>query len=261
MIPLAVENLSFAYDAGLVLDKVSFAIQPGSITSILGPNGSGKTTLLKLLLGLQKPLSGDIKIFGKNLDTMTLTERAHKLAYVPQKHNAIFAYKVIDVIAMGRLPYSGIFCRVSDTDYQMAEQSMQKMGIEHLANRSYTGISGGEQQLVLVARALVQQAEILILDEPIAGLDYGNQLLLLEQLRNLARSGITCIKTTHYPEHALWTSDQAIFLKAGKVIASGKSEEIINSASLKMLYNANIKVIETNTGAHIMRTCVPEFNN
>lgn len=262
MQPLTVENLSFAYDTGkLVLDNVSFSILPGSVTSILGPNGSGKTTLLKLLLGLQKPLTGSVKVFDRDLTSMSLTERARKLAYVPQKHSAVFSYRVADVVAMGRLPFAGIFCRVSDDDYQLAFQSMQKLGIEHLADRSYTGISGGEQQLVMVARALVQQADILILDEPVAGLDYGNQLMLLEHLRNLARSGITCIKTTHYPEHALWTSDQAVFLKAGKIVATGNSAEIINPEMLKTLYNVNVRVVETNTGAHTIRTCVPEFNS
>ncbi len=262
MFPVTVDNLSFAYNTGTsVLRNVSCTIEPGTLTSILGPNGSGKTTLLKLILGLQKPAQGRILICGRDLAELSLKERAQKMAYVPQRHNAVFSYKVIDVVALGRLPFSGLFCRISDHDYQLARGSLERLGVGHLAERPYTAISGGEQQLALVARALVQQAEILILDEPISGLDYGNQLLLLEQLRNLARSGITCIKTTHYPEHALWTSDNAIFLKEGQIIAAGKAEEIINSAMLKKLYNANIKVIETNTGAHKLRTCVPEFDN
>lgn len=262
MLPVEVENLCFAYNpATPVLKNVSFTIAPGTLTSILGPNGSGKTTLLKLILGLQKRSSGRISIYGQDLDILSLKERALKMAYVPQRHNAVFSYKVIDVVAMGRLPYSGIFCRITDHDYQLANACLKRLGVDYLAERPYTAISGGEQQLALVARALVQQADILILDEPISGLDYGNQLLLLEQLRNLARSGITCIKTTHYPEHALWTSDNAIFLKDGQILAAGKAEDIINSAMLKQLYNASIKVIETNTGAHKLRTCVPEFDN
>ncbi|NCB37478.1 MAG: ABC transporter ATP-binding protein [Erysipelotrichia bacterium] len=261
MLPLEVENLNFAYETRNILENISFTIQPGTVTSILGPNGSGKTTLLKLLLGLHKPANGTIKIFGNNLNEITLVERARKMAYVPQRHNAIFSYKVRDVVAMGRLPYSGIFCHLNDADFEHAQLCMNKLGIEHLAERPYTEISGGEQQLALIARALTQEAKILVLDEPVAGLDYGNQLLLLKQLRNLARSGITCIKTTHYPEHALWTSDRAIFLKAGKIIAAGRSEEIINPEMLKILYNADIMVIETNTGAHKIRTCVPEFDS
>jgi iron complex transport system ATP-binding protein len=260
MLPISVTGLNFSYLPGQpVLEEVSFEIQPGCITSILGPNGSGKTTLLKLLLGLKKPDTGCINIFEKSLDSMPLQERARRLAYVPQKHSAIFSYKAIEVVAMGRLPYAGLFCRVTGKDRDLAMQNMQKLGISHLADRSYTEISGGEQQLVLVARALTQGADILILDEPVAGLDYGNQLMLLKHLRNLAGSGITCIKTTHYPEHALWTSDYAIFLKRGRVVASGNSEKIITSEMLANIYGTAIRVIETNTGANKIRTCVPEF--
>ncbi|HNS09734.1 MAG TPA: ABC transporter ATP-binding protein [Candidatus Ozemobacteraceae bacterium] len=257
---IAVENLCFHYDSRKpVLDSLSFTIEAGSVTSILGPNGSGKTTLLKLLLGLKQPVSGTILIAGRPIDQIPLAERAKLLAYVPQQHSPIFSYKSLDVAAMGRVPHAGIFCSLKKNDLEIARQNMARLGIEHLADRPYTEISGGEQQLVLIARALSQGAGILILDEPVAGLDYGNQLLLLKHLRNLAGSGITCIKTTHYPEHALWTSDQAIFIKNGRVAACGSSEKIINSEMLQQIYGAKINVIETNAGAYKIRTCVPEF--
>jgi len=261
MQPIMVESLSFAYGKTTVLRDVTLDISPGTLTSILGPNGSGKTTLLKVILGLFKPSTGTIKICGRNLTEIPLNERARLMAYVPQRHQAMFAYSVLDVVAMGRMPFSGLFCRISDTDYDLAAECLKRLNIGPLADRPYTEISGGEQQLALIARALVQKAEILILDEPVAGLDYGNQLMLLEQLRNLAVSGITCLKTTHYPEHALWTSDNAIFLRDGRVIASGRAEEIINSEMLFKLYGARIIVAETNTGTHKMRTCVPDFGN
>ncbi|HNX78181.1 MAG TPA: ABC transporter ATP-binding protein, partial [Candidatus Rifleibacterium sp.] len=165
MLPIEVENLCFAYHPQKpVLHDVSFTIQPGSVTSILGPNGSGKTTLLKLLLGLQQPGSGSIKVCGRDMQQITLAERARRMAYVPQQHNAVFAFRSEDVVAMGRLPDSGLFCRISSSDRQMAQQNMKKLGILHLAECPYTEISGGEQQLVLLARALTQGAEILILD-------------------------------------------------------------------------------------------------
>jgi len=259
---ITVENLCFHYDRRKpVLDNLSFTIETGSVTSILGPNGSGKTTLLKLLLGLKQPVSGTVVIAGRPLDQIPLAERAQLLAYVPQQHSPIFSYKSLDVVAMGRVPHTGIFCSLKKADIEIARQNMARLGIEYLADRPYTEISGGEQQLVLVARALSQGAGILVLDEPVAGLDYGNQLLLLKQLRNLAGSGITCIKTTHYPEHALWTSDQAIFIKNGRVVACGRSEEIINSEMLQQIYGARINVLETNAGAHKIRTCVPEFTD
>ncbi len=261
MQPISVENLSFAYKPGkTILENISFSIRSGCITSVLGPNGSGKTTLLKLLLGLNQPTSGTIRIFDRNITDMSFSERARRLAYVPQQHKAVFSYKVADIAAMGRLPHSGIFCQITAADEKIARENLEKMGILHLAECSYTEISGGEQQLVLIARALSQGADILILDEPVAGLDYGNQLLLLKHLRNLAGSGITCIKTTHYPEHALWTSDDSIFLKNGRIAACGNSNQIIDSEMLQSIYGTRINVIETNTGAHKMRTCVPEFD-
>lgn len=260
MFPISVENLGFAWGSHRVLDNLSFKIEPGTVTSILGPNGSGKTTLLKLMLGFLKPLNGKIKLGSDDIADLDLATRAKKMAYVPQRHSAVFSYKVLDVVALGRIPYANIFCRITDADYQLAANSLAQLGISTLAERPYTDISGGEQQLVLIARALVQQAEILIMDEPVSGLDYGNQLMLLKQLRKLSQSGITCIKTTHYPEHALWTSDRAIFIKSGKIIAAGNSVDIINSATLKELYNADINIVESEAGSHKMRTCVPVFD-
>lgn len=260
MHPLRVENLSFSWGPHKTINEVSFSIEAGTVTSILGPNGSGKTTLLKLMLGFLKPLSGRVMLGDQDLASLDLTMRAKKMAYVPQRHSAVFAYRVLDVVTLGRVPYSNIFCRITDKDYQLAGECLDQLGIAHLAGRSYTEISGGEQQLVLIARALVQQAEILIMDEPVSGLDYGNQLMLLKQLRRLSQSGITCVKTTHYPEHALWTSDRAIFIRAGKILAAGNSTDIINPNNLKELYNADIRVLESDAGSHKMRTCVPVFD-
>lgn len=257
---LSAENLSFAWGRKKVIDSVSFAIEPGTVTSILGPNGSGKTTLLRLLLGFLKPLSGKVHLGDSDLSTISLSERAKKMAYVPQRHTAVFAYRVLDVVALGRVPYANIFCRIGENDYRLAAETLEQLGISHLSERPYTEISGGEQQLVLIARALVQQADILIMDEPVSGLDYGNQLMLLRQLRRLSQAGITCIKTTHYPEHALWTSDHAIFIKQGQIVASGASSQIINSKTLKELYNADISILESNAGSHKMRACVPIFD-
>lgn len=260
MYPLKVENLSFAWGAKMTIDDVTFSIEAGTVTSILGPNGSGKTTLLKLMLGFLKPISGRVILGEHDLATLDLAMRAKKMAYVPQRHTAVFSYRVLDIVVLGRIPYSNVFCKITDNDYQLASECLNQLGIGHLAERSYTEISGGEQQLVLIARALVQQAEILIMDEPVSGLDYGNQLMLLKQLRRLAQNGITCVKTTHYPEHALWTSDRAIFVRAGKIIATGNSADIINSSTLKDLYNADIRILESEAGSQKMRTCVPVFD-
>ncbi len=255
---LKVTDLSFSYgNESKVIDNISFKIDAGSVVSILGPNGSGKTTLLKLILGLLEPQAGIIEVFQTKLTSLSLKERAKKLAYVPQKHKAVFAYKVIDIVAMGKLPYSGVFCTTSQKDYIEAAEMLDKMNLKHLSERPYNEISGGEQQLVMICRALLQRAEILILDEPVTGLDYGNQLMLLKKLKELSQTGITCIMTTHYPEHALWTSDHSIFLKKGKIVAGGKTDNIITGEMLYKLYNVNIKIIKTSINESNISTCVP----
>lgn len=260
MHPITVENLSFSYaPTAPILKDVSFKIEPNTVVSILGPNGSGKTTLLKLLLGLLKPSSGNIAVFGQNLKELSLKERAKKLAYVPQKHKAVFAYKVLEVVAMGKLPYSGVFCNTTKAHYEEAEQILEKMGLTHLKDRHYNEISGGEQQLTMICRALLQNAEILILDEPVTGLDYGNQLMLLKKLKDLSQDGVTCIMTTHYPEHALWTSSHSIFLKKGEIVSMGETPNIVNTELLYELYNAQIRVLNTEINQVNIATCVPIF--
>ncbi|MGM0601194.1 MAG: ABC transporter ATP-binding protein [Candidatus Rifleibacteriota bacterium] len=260
MFPLEVNNLSFSYGKHQVLSDLSFSIDQGTITTILGPNGSGKTTLLKCLLGLLSSDNGTIKLYGRDSASIPPMEKSKILAYVPQKHSAAFAYNVIDVVAMGRHPWSGLFSGLSGNDMDIALEYLEKLNIVHLADRPYTRISGGEQQLVLIARALTQQANVLIMDEPVSGLDYGNQILLLEKMRELARDGITCINTSHYPEHALWTADKAIFLKKGKLLVEGEAHKIINSENLKDLYRASIRVIETTNANGPIKTCIPDFN-
>ncbi len=260
MKPIEIKNLKFGYNKErLVLDNINLSFEPNTITSVLGPNGSGKTTMLKLILGLIKPADGEIFVFGTELKQIPLKERAKLLAYVPQKHNAVFDYKVIDVCAMGRAAYSGVFSSVSKKDLEIAMQSLEKMRISHLADKPYTQISGGEQQMVLIARALAQQAKILILDEPVTGLDYGNQIRLLKTLRDLSNEGITCIKTTHYPEHALWTSGHAVFMRKGKVLASGNTSEIVNSDNLRAIYDTEIVVLQRPIDENSVSTCVPLF--
>lgn len=260
MYPIKVENLSFAYnEARPILKNLSFNIEEQKIVSILGPNGSGKTTLLKSLLGLLTPSEGKISIFGEPLSSLSLKERARKLAYVPQKHKAVFAYKVLEVVAMGKLPYSGVFCTTTQAHYDEAEQILEKMGLSYLKDRHYNEISGGEQQLAMICRALLQEAEILVLDEPVTGLDYGNQLMLLKKLKELSAAGVTCVMTTHYPEHALWTSTHSIFLKNGQLVAEGETENIINTDMLYELYNAQIRVLNTEINQVNIATCVPIF--
>lgn len=251
-----IKKLCFGYSKEKpLLEGIDLDIENGAVTSILGPNGSGKTTLLKLILGLLEPVSGDIFVCGRNLKEIPFKERARILAYVPQKHSAVFDYKVIDVCAMGRVAYTGIFSGVGREDLRIAMECLERMEISHLADKPYTKLSGGQQQMVIIARALAQQAKILVLDEPVTGLDYGNQISLLKLLKELASEGITCIKTTHYPEHALWTSGNAIFMKNGAIIAKGPTEQVVTSENLKAIYNTDIVLMKHPENG--ITTCVP----
>lgn len=258
MVKLKVENLTYSYSKDKkIIDDISFQIEESTVTAILGPNGSGKTTLLKLLLGLLHKDSGSIFVGDKELESFSLKEKAKLMAYVPQKHKVVFAYKVIDLIAMGKLPYSGIFCMNSKQDYYEANEILEKMGLEYLANCDFNSLSGGEQQLVVICRALLQNASILVLDEPVTGLDYGNQILLLKKIKDLAKNGITCIMTTHYPEHALWSSDNSIFLKKGKILSMGKSDTVITKENLFEIYKVDINILKTELNGNSILTCVP----
>jgi iron complex transport system ATP-binding protein len=229
-------HISYAYRSTAVLQDISLKLRLGETVSLLGPNGSGKTTLLKILLGLKRPRSGQVLLDGKPLPQVSPRMKATKLAYVPQDHAMAFPYRVLDVVLMGRLPHIGFFSGYRAEDHGQVLQALEKMGIAHLALRPYNEISGGERQLVLIARALAQGARTLIMDEPVSGLDYGNQLLLLSRLRSLSEEGYAVLHSTHYPDHALLISTRVLMLKNGRLIADGKPQDIINEENILGLY-------------------------
>jgi iron complex transport system ATP-binding protein len=233
---LEVCHVSYAYRARAVLLDISLKLQVGETVSLLGPNGSGKTTLLKILLGLKQPGSGQVLLDGKPLRGQHPRQVATRLAYVPQDHAMIFPYRVLDVVLMGRLPHLGFFNAYRTEDYALAQQALEKMGVAHLAERPYNEISGGERQLVLIARALAQGAQTLIMDEPVSGLDYGNQLLLLSRLRTLSEQGYAVLHSTHYPDHAQLISTRVLMLKGGRLVADGKPQDVINEENILSLY-------------------------
>ncbi len=255
---ISVDHITFGYTRLPVLEDVSLAVAPGEVVCLLGPNGSGKTTLLKLLLGLTRPWQGQVRLDGRPVTAIAPRQRARRIAYVPQIHLAAFGYRVLDVVLMGRMPHKPFFFRFGAADRKMALKALDRLSIGHLKDRPYTGISGGERQLVLIARALVQAADIFIMDEPANGLDYGNQVRLLERIADLARDGYTFIKTTHFPDHALWVSDRVIMLENGRVVAEGTAGEVVTQANLYRLYNTCVDVIELEGGG---RVCVPETFN
>lgn len=254
MAVLRAEHIGFAYADIPVLNDVSFSVAKGELVSVLGPNGCGKTTLLKVLLGLFAPQAGRVFLHGEAVDRIGRKRLARQVAYVPQVHRASFAYPVLDVVMMGRMPHKSFFSHFSKEDEEAALGALEKAGILHLRDKLYTRISGGERQLTLIARALAQGARIFILDEPLNGLDYGNQLKLLEQLHELCGDGYTFVKSTHFPDHAFWVSDHVIMLKNGVVHGDGPPNDVITQKNLYELYGAKVLVLPY---AENFRICVP----
>jgi len=252
---VTVDQVSFSYNGTTVLDDVSLSVGSGDILSVLGPNGSGKTTLLKLILGLHKPGKGRVYLEGRPVKSLLSKDLARSIAYVPQVHRIAFAFRMLDVVIMGRIPHKPFFFRYSKNDEHLAESSMERLGILHLKDRPYTAVSGGERQLCLIARSLTQGAHTFVMDEPVSGLDYGNQIRLLSIIRDLSKEGYTFIQSTHFPDHALWMAGQVMMLNKGRVVAEGKAEEAITSEALSTLYRVPMDVTRTTCGVAV---CVPK---
>ncbi|MCH3962627.1 MAG: ABC transporter ATP-binding protein [Solobacterium sp.] len=241
-----------------VLDHVSFQIHSGEILSILGPNGGGKTTLLKCMLGFLKFTSGYAEYDGHDLSAIKQTEFWQKAAYVPQAKSQTFPYLVKETVLLGRSPYLNLFQMPNAEDKRIAQKAMERTGITALAEKSCAEISGGELQLVLIARALAAQPELLVMDEPETGLDFRNQLLVLEMIEKLSKEdGISVIFNTHYPEHALEVSDHTLLLmKNGKSIF-GETKKILNEQNMSEAFGVKIKIIEEEINGRKHSTILP----
>jgi iron complex transport system ATP-binding protein len=233
---IQVDSLSFSYNRTPLIDGLSLTIDEGGVVALLGPNGSGKTTLLKLILGLLKPRQGVIRLHGKDIRDYPRRELARQLAYVPQVHREAFGFQVFDVVLMGRMPHNSFFAHYGSKDEQIVWDALEKMEILHLAKRPYTEISGGERQLTLVARALAQGVRVFVMDEPTNGLDYGNQVRLLERVGRLADDGYTFIFTSHHPEHALAIADRVVMMQSGAIIRDGAPLTTVTPGKLAELY-------------------------
>lgn len=248
-----IENISFSYpgSAKKVLKEASLQLKAGEILSILGPNGAGKTTLLNCMAGLLSVDSGTIQICGEDITSMDKRKIASLIGYVPQTHTPAFDYKVLDFVLMGRAPKIGMFGRPNKEDEVRCMDILRDMRIDHLAERSYLDISGGERQQVLIARTIVQEPKAILFDEPTAHLDYGNQHRVLKLIRQMAGKGYSIVITTHNPDHALLLGDQAAIVTRAGTILSGSTEEIITESSLCELYETDLKLMEV---AEIQRT-------
>jgi iron complex transport system ATP-binding protein len=253
---LAVENLAFGFPGRSVGRDLSFALADGEILCVLGPNGSGKTTLFRTLLGLLPAQGGSIALDGAALERLPRAAIARRIGYVPQAHAGYFAYSVREMVLMGRTAHLGAFGTPSLRDRALADAALETLGITALAERPFTEISGGERQLTLIARALAQEAQLLIMDEPTASLDFGNQVRVLERLEQLAARGITVLFSTHDPDHAFLCAQRALLLAEGRVLALGPPLEVIRSDTLERMYRISVRVVATGDGGH---SCLPSL--
>ncbi|MBB3171072.1 ABC transporter ATP-binding protein [Parvibacter caecicola] len=252
---IEVTNLSFAYGNREVLRDLNFSIPDGCLVNVLGPNGVGKSTLFRCILGLNPHYSGSILVNGKDLRALSVRQRAREISYIPQSHASVYDYEVIDVVLMATGSELKLLGTPGPEQLQRAHAALERIGIEHLAHRTYTQISGGEQQLVLIARALAQNARTIIMDEPTSALDYGNTVRVLSCVRQLAREGLSIVQSTHNPDHAFLYSDQTMVLSEGRLRAFGDPKDVITSELISELYHVEVEV--NSLYGDKVRVCVP----
>lgn len=246
---LAAEALAIGYPGRTVGSGFALELRAGEVLALLGPNGGGKTTLLKTLLGLLPARGGTVLWEGRPLQQLSVRERAQRLGYVPQGHASPFAFTVEDLVLMGRTAHAGLFARPSRRDREAVHQAIERMGIAHLAARPATQISGGERQLALIARALAQQPRAVLLDEPTASLDFGNQGKVLREIRRLAADGLAVLFSTHDPNQAARHADHALLVRDGGTLAAGPVGEVLTKDRLEALYDAGVDELQGAEGA------------
>ncbi len=237
---IEVEKLCFSYGRREVLRDVSFTARPGELTLVLGPNGVGKSTLFRCILGLLQDWKGSIRVEGADVRTLRVRELARRVAYIPQSHYPTFNYSAFDMVLMGTTRRTSPFVSPGKKEREAAMEAMEAAGAAYLRDRSYHRLSGGEQQLVLIARALAQDTRVLLMDEPAANLDYGNQLRLMEQVRALAERGYLILLNSHNPQHALDYAHRVLAIRDGRTRAFGKPGEVLTPELIRELYGVEV---------------------
>lgn len=239
-----------------MLKDISFQAEYGEFLSVLGPNGVGKSTLFRCMLGLLSPSTGDTFIDNTPISAMSAGTLARKIAYIPQSHYPSFNFSVFDMVLMGTTAQTNTFSSPKKQEIAQAEAALNKLGLSHLKNRGYGNISGGEQQLTLIARAMAQQAKILVMDEPSASLDFGNRIRVMETVRRLKEEGYCIIQSTHDPEQAYLYSDKILALYGGQVLALGTPQETVCDSLISTLYGVEVEVSSMRNDT--VRVCVPK---
>jgi iron complex transport system ATP-binding protein len=257
-VTLEVKDLAFGFPGRTVGRGVSFSLGAGEVMCVLGPNGGGKTTLFRTLLGLLERQAGSIRIEADPLEALSRGEIARRIGYVPQGHAAYFAFTVQEFVLMGRTAHLGAFASPAANDFLVVDRALESLGIAALAGRPVTEISGGERQLALVARALAQEPRLLVLDEPTATLDLGNQVRVLERIKNLSGKGMSILFSSHDPDHAFMCASRALLLAEGRALEIGPPQEVIRADTLQRMYGVSVQVLETQAGMH---ACLPRLTS
>jgi iron complex transport system ATP-binding protein len=256
---LEVNGAEFRYGPHVIWSGLDLVVQSGESICLLGPNGCGKTTLLNCVHGDLKLAAGTVRLDGDLLDSLNSVVIAKRVGYVFQEHSTPFPYTSLEVIRMGRAPHLGIFQSPAQADTALAESIMAEMGIAHLRDQRYTEISGGERQLVLIARTLCQQPRVILFDEPTSHLDFKNQALVLRTIKRLSERGMTIIMTSHFPNHAWMFSSRVIMMNQGKFVAEGPAHEVMTEENLSSTYGIRTRVYHSGDGADKISFCTPEF--
>lgn len=255
---LEAKHLDFGYPGHRVGSDVSLSLEAGEVLCLLGPNGSGKTTLFKTLLGLLPPQGGQVLMDGMEVQQRRRDEVARLVSYVPQAHSAFFPFTVREIVLMGRTAHLGVFATPSRRDREVAQSVIERMRLAHLADSIFTRISGGERQLVLIARALAQESRIVVMDEPTANLDFGNQVRVLERIRELAEAGMGVLLSTHDPDQAFLCANRVAMLHEGRLARLGPPAEAITAESLRQIYNVEVVITRVPMSSGAERSiCIP----
>lgn len=256
VLSLDAKGLCFAYPGGPpLLREVDFSLAAGQPLCLLGPNGTGKTTLLRCILGLERLATGRIVVDGRDLATLGRAEAARVMAYVPQDTATAFPFPVFDVVLMGRSPHLRFMASPTPADRRIAGDALGRLGIGHMAERRFHELSGGERQMVLIARALAQGSRFLVMDEPCGGLDLGNEVRLIRVIRALASEGYGILLTTHRPDHAFAIGGMVALLKDGRLLGPAPPDILLDGVMLESLYDTPIEVVRLPSGRVV---CVPQ---
>ena len=258
-VKLSVENGGFAYrkQGPAIFEDIHFSVDSGEILAILGPNGAGKTTLLRCITGMLKWSRGQSLLDGVPIRQMRPGELWSKMAYVPQARGAATAYTAFETVLLGRSSRMGAFAAPGKADVEKAEQVMDLLGITRLAEKKCSAMSGGELQMVLIARALASEPKVLILDEPESNLDFKNQLVVLDTMSKLAGEGMTCVFNTHYPAHALQRSGKALLLSKGGEYVFGNTATVVTEEAIGKAFGVEAVIGTVETPTSILQNVIP----